>query len=367
MDLLKVPLDGLMNLLGGLTGGGGGGNRGANGRYYPDDPFSRHPAGPGGQAPVAMTMDQVVRIVYNSAKESLRDPAGEQLPLKRSFLHGTWISYYKCEFNEEQPHVVRWIDVRHPLVMFFHWHQLTVTARCLKSVVRPYGNIALYAENDVQRFLGYLVAFCDEYGLPLAPEPEDPVDQPPPPEEESDTAEPASTQPDAPSSFTDVSLEDGAAAAETSEDWVDQELPGIEGEMGIYVRRVYQEIVVTQSDPRRLAPRYQDIFYNMSCTAIRVSPHETRKYWWMDSKHAYTAHPLMQSVRPADRFNASYGRCSVYEDADVQRVVDALHKEFVQRGLEIDVQPIQLNGRGHMLNGAPVPVFGATANGINDV
>jgi hypothetical protein len=68
----------------------------------------------------------------------------------------------------------------------------------------------------------------------------------------------------------------------------------------------------------------------------------------------------MDHVRPVDRFNANYGRCSVYDDADVQRVVDALWREFSKRDLVVDVKPIEVNGHAQRLGGAPIPQF--TAN-----
>ena len=349
-----MPFDGLMSFIGGLTNGARA--------YNPiDDPLGRIADHAQQQHHRAVPMDirEVVDHLYEGAKQNLRDGTGQMLPLKSSFLYGTWISYYKCEFAEEEPHTVRWIDVNHPLVMFFHWHAFRVQAKCLRSMNRPYGRIALYPENEVQRFLDFVAAFCEQYELPLAGDVH--LDPPTREGEDGDVVAPELKDNSGSGllSLEEVSLEDEQGdplVQQETGDWANGHLHNIDGEWDVYVKRVYEEVCQIQTDPRRQFPCYEDIFYNMSCTVIRVSPHDIRKYWWMDSKHAFTAHPLMQNVQPVDCFNASYGRCSVYEDHVIQRVVDALLKDFSCRNLCVDVGAIGSNG--HVLPPTARPVFG---------
>lgn len=265
------------------------------------------------------TLEDVVRHCHALAKQAMHDLSPDLAPARNGFLINTWISYYHCQFGEPTPHVVRWIPQKHPLLTFFHWHQLRHTPTPLSLETCVYGRVALYAENEVQRYVGYLIQFCQEMGLPVAPSTETQVPLTPPSTKVAEDGE-----------MVDVSLVD------------------VDDEMSVYVTRVYKEICALMVDRRRRSPCYDDIFYNMSKTPVRVGSSHVQFCWWMDSKHAFTAHPLMRQIPPAGQFNTYYGTYSIYEDQYVMRVADALWKEFSVRGLLIEVNPItataHLNG-----------------------
>lgn len=295
------------------------------------------------------TLEDVVGRCYAAAKRSLHVDEGlegvDMVPVPKSFLWDTWISFYTCQFDEEKPHTVRWIEQGHPLIVFFHWHELRATARCLRSESRPYGNIALYPETHVQRYLKVLVGLCREMNLPVD---EDPgqmdverlldlaADGKGKAEEVPVNPEDATVPVGEEGVMTDISL-----AAETDEEAEARVANGLRArptEMDTYIECVYREICAVKLDAREEMPTYDDLFYNMSRTYMVMVDGSKKAFWWMDVTHAFTRHPAIQRWQPADAFDIQYGKCLVYADQVIQDVVDAIYVDFQRMGLPVKVQ-----------------------------
>lgn len=304
-------------------------------------------------------LEDVVRSVQMVAENN----AMNGFPAKRHFLANTFISFYFCEFEEKEPHEVRWIPRHSTLAEYIHHSGRGNACVDIGIHSRAYGSIGQYSETAVQTAIEELRDLCGVYGLTVASNWD----------EEQETEETRKIGDSF--NFSRLKLSDDEDNSNnnnnnnnelTNKEKNEMEEDDDSEEGGFYTKQQPHHLKIVQNEqelaeqifdeaiflmnPSKHIPNRKDLFYNMiwsHAPTPRNSCNENQKIWWIFEKHAYSR--LLVRYVPYAQIQTKYGVCCIYTDDVMEDIVDtaahlcATYDLLIGNDARI-VKPDEING-----------------------